>query len=193
IFDKNRFYLKNTDVVEQLARIDTLVFDKTGTITAPQASTLKFSGKLTEFQKELIASLARNSMHPLSREIIKGLKADTFYTVNNYREIAGKGISGIIKGHSVVMGSALFTGAEFTDTADSSTVHISIDDDYLGCFKIKQQWRSGLKAMLNSFGPDYKFHLISGDNETDRKDLAEIFPAKTPLSFKQSPQDKLEY
>ncbi|MES2872857.1 MAG: heavy metal translocating P-type ATPase metal-binding domain-containing protein, partial [Bacteroidota bacterium] len=45
VFDKNLFYLKSTQTVEQLARIDTVVFDKTGTITSPGVPEFSFSGR----------------------------------------------------------------------------------------------------------------------------------------------------
>ncbi|HUH33363.1 MAG TPA: heavy metal translocating P-type ATPase metal-binding domain-containing protein, partial [Daejeonella sp.] len=193
IFDKNRFYLKNTDVVEQLARIDTLVFDKTGTISSPEAVNLSFSEELTIRDKNLIASLARNSMHPLSREIVKWLSVNAFSDVADYRETAGKGISGIVNGHSILIGSSVFAGAAEGMKDDSSTVHVAIDNKYQGFFRIKQQWRTGLKSFISGLKDKFNFHLISGDNENDRSALTEIFPKGTSINFTQSPQDKLEY
>ena len=192
LFDKNRFYLKNTDVVEQLARINTMVFDKTGTITAPDALNLKFTGMLTDEDKILVASLARNSMHPLSREIIKWLQINSFVEVSDFKEIPGKGISGLLNGKEVFLGSSSYiTGSDAP--SDSSTTHVSIEGKYLGYFKIKQHWRFGLLKLISDLSKTYRLHLISGDNENDRKDLENLFPRLTPMRFKQSPQEKLEY
>ena len=193
IFDKNRFYLKNTDVVEQLARIDTLVFDKTGTISSPDAVNLSFSTELTSNDKNLIASLARSSMHPLSREIVKWLNVNAFSDVVDYREIVGKGISGIVDGHAILIGSSLFVGSSEGVKDDSSTVHVAIDEDYRGYFRVKHQWRPGLKNLISGLKNKFSFHLISGDNENDRNALTEIFPQGTSINFTQSPQHKLEY
>lgn len=193
IFDRNRFYLKNTDVVEQLARIDTLVFDKTGTISSPEAVNLSFSGELTALHQTLLASISRNSMHPLSREIIKWLNVCAFADVVDYRETIGKGITGSVMGHSIRMGSSRFIDSAIQAQVDSSTVHVEIDGKYLGFFRIKQQWRAGLKNLISELRKSFNFHVISGDNENDRADLAQIFPAGSSINFTQSPQDKLEY
>ncbi len=193
IFDKNRFYLKNTDVVEQLARIDTLAFDKTGTITVPKSAGLSFDGALSAEEKIQIASLARNSIHPLSREIIHYLKADQYAAVFNFQELIGKGISGLVDGQEIRLGSTAFVPAASGLKSDSSAVYVEINGKYKGCFKIKQYWRPELKQTINQLKEKLKLHLISGDNETDREELGTIFPAQTAMKFKQSPQEKLDY
>lgn len=67
IFGKNGFYLKNNLVVEKLSKIDTIVFDKTGTITVSDTNEIKFIGKnLSNSDKSKIISVTRHSTHPLS-------------------------------------------------------------------------------------------------------------------------------
>ena len=193
IFDKNRFYLKNTDVVEQLARIDTMVFDKTGTISSPDVHNLSFSEPLTSANKNRIASLARNSMHPLSREIIKWLNVGSFSDVSDFVETPGKGISGFVDGQNVQMGSSSFTKSVKQSQTNSSTVHVAMDDQYVGYFSFKQQWRPGLKNLISNLKNHFGLHVISGDNENDRYDLSTIFTSQSSVHFTQSPQDKLEY
>ncbi|WP_423148139.1 heavy metal translocating P-type ATPase [Rubrolithibacter danxiaensis] len=192
IFDKNGFYLKNTDAVEQLAKINTMVFDKTGTITSPDSVNLRFQGDLTGHEAILTASLCRNSNHPLSREIVKWVKNSQFLDVTEYKELVGQGISGFIEGHEVLLGNAAFVSSGIAKT-DSSTVHIRIDGEYKGFFLFKQEWRDGLEALLETVSKKYPLHLISGDNETDRAVLGVVFPPSTPMLFKQSPQEKLNY
>ena len=192
IFDRNRFYLKNTDVVEQLARIDTLVFDKTGTISSPDVLNISFSGTITADEKEMIASLSRNSLHPLSREIVKYLGCSNFSDVLDYQELTGKGISGVINGRRVALGNPSFAGGQVRE-AESSAVHLAIDGNYRGCFRLKQRWRTGLSQVIAAQKGLFAFHVISGDNQNDRQALSEIFPTGTALNFTQSPQDKLEY
>lgn len=193
IFDKNGFYLKNTDVVEQLARIDTVVFDKTGTISSPEAIDLSFTGRLDAFEENLVASIARNSSHPLSREITKRLNINTYLKPESYKEIPGKGICAYFGDHEVVMGSRAFIAPGTKADQNASTVHVSIDGRYKGFFKINQQWRSGLKSLIQSLKSDFRMHVISGDHSGEKKNLMEIFPAYIPMLFKQSPLDKLQY
>ncbi len=193
IFDKNGFYLKNTDVVEQLARIDTVVFDKTGTITCPNVVNLTFTGRLSLQEEMLVASAARNSSHPLSREIVKWLGASGLVPVSQYREMAGKGIVAGIDGHEVCLGSRSFIAPEAAVNENSSSVHISIDGNYKGYFHVRQQWRSELKGLIDTLKDGFRMHLISGDTASENKSLEAIFPSYVPVLFKQSPHDKLNY
>jgi Cu+-exporting ATPase len=74
IFGRNNFYLKNTTVIESLSKIDTIIFDKTGTITHPHHASVEFVGTaLEEDEYRFIYSVAKNSMHPLSKVIFEFL------------------------------------------------------------------------------------------------------------------------
>ena len=192
VFDKNLFYLKSTQTVEQLARIDTIVFDKTGTITSPGVPEFSFSGTLSAEEKKLAASLARNSMHPLSREIFRWSKADNYYSVIDFHEIPGKGLSGRINQHLVRLGSRASLSSP-GNLIDSGSVHLEINKKYRGYFKIKQAWRPGLKQLFSRLSADYDLHLLSGDNEGEKENLKTIFPHPSQMRFRQSPQQKLEY
>ncbi len=193
IFDRNNFFLKSTDVVEQLAKTDTIVFDKTGTLTAPNAAELSFSSRLTEEEKVLASSLARNSLHPLSREIIRSLKPEQYFQVENFEEIPGRGISGNINHRSIKMGAVTNMNHHASQAANASAVHLEIDGIYKGYFKIRQSWRDGLSTLFKQLSKNFNLHLLSGDNESERAKLSEIFPFPGQMYFRQSPHDKLEY
>lgn len=51
IFDRNKFYIKNTAAIEEMAAIDCIVFDKTGTISSPRSSSMFFEGQLSGAEK----------------------------------------------------------------------------------------------------------------------------------------------
>lgn len=193
LFDKHHFYLKNTDVVEQLAKIKTIVFDKTGTITSPKAANLTFNGVLSEIEKVQLASIARNSLHPLSREIIKYLKVDRFQTVEAFQEFPGKGISGMVLGEDIQLGSAAWLASMPNMNDDSMTVHVQIRGVYKGYFKLEQEWRANLRGLLNNLKTKANLHLISGDQAKDLPELSTIFPFGSPLNFKQQPHQKQSY
>ncbi|HMR19602.1 MAG TPA: heavy metal translocating P-type ATPase metal-binding domain-containing protein, partial [Sphingobacterium sp.] len=93
IFDKNKLYVKNTSAIEQMAAIDTVVFDKTGTISSPNASTMYFEGELSKLDRDMVFSVCRNSNHPLSREIIKWLGDCDLLPIQDYEERIGQGQS----------------------------------------------------------------------------------------------------
>ena len=193
IFDKNSFYLKSTNTVEQLARIDTIVFDKTGTITSSDLSELSFSANLSAEEKSLAASLARNSMHPLSHQIVKWLKIDRYLPVTGFHEIPGVGLSGMINHQLVRIGSASPHITQGNSAKDASVAHLEIGDIYKGFFKIKQSWRSGLASLFDDLSKNYDLHLLSGDNEAEQQNLSMVFPRPSQMRFRQSPHHKMQY
>lgn len=191
IFDKNKFYLKNTSVIEELARVDTIVFDKTGTITNPEAKGFEFNGKLDPYERQLVFDLARNSGHPLSRELVKWLAETPLFQVEHYMEKVGRGISGCVDGHEVKLGSAAYLGLKAED--QGSVVHILIEKHYCGYFRSAQQWRAGFKPLALKLSQTADLHLLSGDQDHDRNSLTPFFPRVQQLHFRQSPQQKLDY
>ncbi|MEJ7693109.1 heavy metal translocating P-type ATPase metal-binding domain-containing protein [Daejeonella sp.] len=193
IFDKHLFYLKSTNTVEQLAKVDTIVFDKTGTITSPEAPEFSFCGAINEEDKMLAASLARNSMHPLSREIIRWTKNSSYYPVSDFVEIPGKGLSGIANEQLVKIGNAARHTETKSSAPESTLVHLEIDNEYKGYFNVKQGRRPGLKTLLHELAPDYDMHLLSGDNDGEKENLTAVFPYPDQMKFRQSPHEKMLY
>ncbi len=191
IFDKNKFYIKNTAAIEQMAAIDTVVFDKTGTISSPHISTMYFEGELSMQDKNLIYSLCRNSNHPLSREIIKWLGECTVLTIVDYEELIGQGQRGRFQDDEIKLGSATFVKVT-KSTFDGSVVYIKVNEEVKGCFTLEQSWRRGLSDVVGKLNQhNYVLHLISGDNERRAESLRLIFPRQAELLFNQNPVDKL--
>lgn len=190
IFDRNKFYVKNTAAIEQMATIDTLVFDKTGTISSPKATSIYFEGALTTNEKKLLNATCRNSSHPLSREIVKWLNVSSDIPVTNFKEFPGKGMTAELAGQVVKVGSANFLNIGKIKT-DGSVVFVRIGDELKGYFTMEQAWRAGLSALIEDFKPRYDLHLISGDNDRRLDALKLIFPSAACLIFNQSPMEKL--
>jgi len=193
IFDKNGLYLKNNAVVEELARIDTFVFDKTGTITSPDAAALSFTGTISAAQKQLVSDLAVNSGHPLSRELTRHLNLKQKYNADQYTEKIGRGISGKVNGDDVKLGSSAFLGLPLNNSSPYSSIHVMINEVYLGCFNLSQQWRPGFKEVVLNLNNRADLHLLSGDRDHDKPALIPFFASTAKMHFEQSPQDKLDY
>lgn len=190
ILDKNKFYVKNAPAIEQMASIDSLIFDKTGTISSPKSSAIRLDGELNPLESKIVASICRHSSHPLSREIVKYLGKTDYLDIEEFEEIVGGGISAQYLEHDVKIGSAKFVGT--SQSADGSTVFVSINGEVKCRFHVEQSWRPGLAGVVAQLKPSYELHLISGDNERHADSLRLIFPAKSSLSFNQGPSDKLE-
>ena len=156
-FGRRGFYLKNTSVIEHLQRVDTVVFDKTGTITNAQMSGIRFVGNdLSATQKQMIKSLAFHSSHPLSKTLFNALEGDELLEVTDYQEIPSMGISGKISGIKVNIGSKYFvTGTKADEENLKTEVWIFIGDWVAGYFQLENEYREGLHKLIQKLGKNY--------------------------------------
>jgi len=193
-FGRRGFYIKNTDVVEKLLNIDNIIFDKTGTITINNKMNTQFVGKqLNDEQLSIIKSLAANSSHPLSATIKDSIKISKQYQVEKFQEIPSLGISGIVNGKRINMGSSKFVTGKDDEMPNSTNVYIFIDNSILGYFKIENSYRTGLIEVIDKLKRTYALFLLSGDNSAEKNNLIPIFGSETNLRFNQSPTDKMEF
>ncbi len=201
IFGKNKFYLKNTSSIEEMAKTDEIVFDKTGTLTKINSSEISYIGKeLDGFQQEMIKSLVANSTHPLSRKIYSFLKGNEKFDISEFNEKSGEGIEGIILRNRIKAGSKDFVSnknifnTSFEPKNDYGTrVYLSFNDEVIGYFNFSNEYRKGIKEVLNNLVLDYSISLLSGDNDSEKENLIEYFGNNARLLFHQSPQDKLDF
>ncbi len=197
ILGRNKFYLKNTDIIEKLGKVDTIVFDKTGTITQNTKAIVEYEGKrLTDVEQQLVRSLVIQSSHPLSKRILEYLPLSKNSETINFKEVAGKGLEATINGYSVQLGSELFICGETAVAPKNTTasiVYLKIEGEVYGKFTIKNQYREGLPNLIAALEPNYKLAVLSGDNDGEKKALEKIFPINSTLNFNQSPSDKLHY
>lgn len=195
IFGRNKFYIKNVTVIETLAKLTDIVFDKTGTITDSAKKDVSFTGNdLNDYEKSLVKSCVKSSTHPLSRSIYEyfDTKIEEF-TLESFEEIPGKGIKSLIEGNEIKIGSSNFVRNYDDESSDSTNVYVSINNKILESFQIKNVYRSGLKEVVESLSSKYKFSVISGDKSSEEANLKKIFGTNAPIYFNQSPQEKLDY
>jgi Cu+-exporting ATPase len=192
IFDRNHFYLKNVAVVEQLAAIDTIVMDKTGTITNSTVKSISLKALLTDEQRQLVYSLCSNSNHPLSRIICQYLGSLTQFAVSEFSEIPGQGLEAVINNQTVRVGSADYILDCRENTASTTKVHIAINNHYLGYFSFSHHYRDGLKN-ISLLAGSYDQYLLSGDHDHEKADLKKFFRDDNSMHFNQSPQSKLDF
>ena len=192
IFGRHKFYVKDTLTIEKLAKIDTIVFDKTGTITQNKRANILFLGQeLLDFDLKNIKSLLKNSNHPLSKILYEYLEInDEFFPINNFQEISGKGYSAIIRNHWYKIGSAIFVGEVPTDM--ETAVYIKRDNEFLGKFIFKNEYRPNITDMFKQLN-DYQLYILSGDNSSEETILREKAPNIVEMKFNQTPEDKLNF
>jgi len=183
IFGKNKFYLKNVSIIEVLAKIQTIIIDKTGTLTYLKGTNPQFipsdfmPDKLNEREILWIRSLVKNSSHPLSRRLYTCLKSDQPIPITDFMDWPGMGLMGRVEGNDIILGSDRFVAAEKKRDIPlfTSRVEVKINDRYRGFFQISHNYRTGMREMIKSLVLRFRIFLLSGDNEGEKKNLKEIF------------------
>lgn len=194
ILGHKKFYLKNASVIEQLAKINTIIFDKTGTITANKETSINYDGAtLSKLEESLLKSTLRGSNHPLSRSLYQILSENNIVTLDTFEEHLGQGIEAQFNEEHIKVGSAPFVGYKGDTTTLNTTVHISTNNTYKGKFTFHNAYRKGLSQLFNDLKKDYDLVILSGDNAGEKENLTKLLPTKTKMLFNQKPEDKLEY
>jgi len=122
--------VRNAEALETLAKVDTLVIDKTGTLTEgkPELAEVQlFAGAHGLAENDLlalVASLESHSEHPLARAIVRAAqqKKIALSSVENFRATAGGGVSGHVNGREVLAGTVYFLAAKGIANAESQSL-----------------------------------------------------------------------
>lgn len=194
VFGRNQLYLKNADVIERMAAIDSVVFDKTGTVTHGEVPVVSFCGAITADVEAAVKQITGYSTHPLSVLIHKNIKRNSGSAVEvlSFKELPGKGIEAEILQGTIRIGSFAFTGAVPAENSGPSRVYISLNGEVLGYYSIETSLREEIGPMLRRLGTRCAA-LISGDNDADASRMSKLFPEGAKLLFNQGPHDKLDF
>jgi Cu+-exporting ATPase len=175
--------IKNAEALEILERVDTVVVDKTGTLTEGKPALATVMPARGQDERELLrlaASLERASEHPLASAITAGAEARgvPLTTVEDFQSTTGRGVSGQVDGHRVVVGTQDYLRVDSSDVeygplqqADDlrqtghTVVFVSIDDRFAGLLGIldpvKESAADAVKAL---HGEGLRVVMLTGDN-----------------------------
>ena len=192
-----KIFLKNALVIERLAEINTIVLDKTGTLTTADARGVNFVGAaaLSAEEQSWIASLARHSTHPNSVRVARALDASPL-SVKHFQEIPGCGVMGEVVGRKIQLGSRAWISAGVGGDGAFSvagSVFVAIDGKVRGAFALENSLRPEVEKLISQLGGKYELALLSSDNECEAARFQKIFGDRAVLKFNQSPADKLNF
>ncbi|MFX0555574.1 heavy metal translocating P-type ATPase [Maribacter sp. CXY002] len=194
IFGQRKFYLRDTNTIEQLAQVDTAIFDKTGTITTARESSATYEGMpLTAAEESLLKNTLRASNHPLSRSLYSMLTEQNIVTLDDYEEHLGKGLEGTFGDRNIKIGSSEYVGNTKENQSLNTSVHIASNDCYKGKFVFHNQYREGVSELFSLMNQSLQLAILSGDNEGEKSVLEKLLPKLTPMYFDQKPKDKLDF
>jgi Cu+-exporting ATPase len=177
---------KNGEALERLARIDTVVLDKTGTLTAgkPQIAVIAPASGVSETELlHLAGSLEQRSEHPLAHAVIERATATglALSEVLEARAVPGKGIVGTVGGRNVAAGNeALFSELGIALPAipkadEGSTLLVAIDGTYSGYFVAKDKVRDGAgEAIRRLEKHGMKAIMLTGDNAATANSIGRL-------------------
>ncbi len=190
----NGIYLKNANVIEKLTKIDTVVFDKTGTITIPDENTITFTGNnLSDNDIRAIASLAKQSTHPLSIALAKFYKNIDPLATEGFVEVSGRGVYAVVNGIEYNLGSMEYvTNEKDINNKPFTSVYISINKQLKGYFSISNKYRKGVGEVMHEMKQHFSIYLLSGDNNSEKETLKQYF-SNNALLFNQKPIDKMNF
>ncbi len=174
--------IKNAESLERFASVDTLIVDKTGTLTEgkPKLTSVKSSGDYSEAEiLGLAASLERGSEHPLAAAIVSGAKSRkiALAKTQDFEAITGKGVQGKVDGKNVALGNdsllkslGLSSGdlgkqADVMRSEGKTVMFVVIEDDLAGLVTVSDPIKSTTKEALRSLRAEgLKIVMVTGDN-----------------------------
>ncbi|TDB61113.1 heavy metal translocating P-type ATPase [Arundinibacter roseus] len=204
LFGKHGFYIKNAFAIERLSKIDTVVFDKTGTMTLSNEAEVQFIGStLSTDEKLIIKTLAGQSSHSLSRLIVKSLaeSSTSRKAFTQFEEQEGAGLRAVWGRQVVRMGSKAWVmegGAVPVEELEPGTrnprVYVAFNGESRGYFDVKPRYRPGLTDSVKTLQKEgFGTYLLSGDQPTDQVFLGSVFGTADQLLFQRKPEQKLAF
>jgi Cu+-exporting ATPase len=182
--------IKNAEALERFAKVDTLIMDKTGTLTEGKpklAAVLPEAGHEEDEVLRLAVSLERGSEHPLAEAIVSGAEERGVEMVKTeaFEAITGKGVKGVVDGKAVALGNAKLIadlgldGGTLAETANArrdegeTVMFVVVEGEIAGLVSVadpvKETTPDALK-LLHELG--FRIVMATGDNERTAKAVA---------------------
>ena len=182
--------IKNAEALERFEKVDTLVVDKTGTLTEgrPAVTALQPVGSIERSELlRLAASLERGSEHPLADAILRAAKDEglALSEASSFDSPVGRGVVGVVDGRTIAIGSRSFAqehGADITSLeaeADAlrrqgaTVVFVALDGQLAGLISISDPIKATARAAIDALKAEgLRIVMMTGDNETTARAVA---------------------
>ncbi len=201
--------LKGSEVINDFSRVDTMIFDKTGTLTEgnPAVSEVEYYTENVDEVLGYLASIERESDHPLAKAVLKKIGDTSFSPVENTEVVKGGGIVATVNDHRVAVGNVALMEREKVvldrkakedlarfEKNGNSLVITSVDGKLMVLMGVRDQIRPGVKEdlqRLRDLGVK-NLVMLSGDNQ-GTVDVVSRELGLTKAHGNMLPEDKAEY
>ena len=182
--------IKNAEALERFAKVDTLIVDKTGTLTVGKPKLVAVLPEAGQDEAEVLrlaASLERGSEHPLAEAIVDGAeeRGVALAEADQFEAVTGKGVQGTVDGKQVALGNARMIadlgldGGELSETANvrrdegETVMFVVVESEIAGLVSVadpvKETTQDALKALHEE---GFRIVMATGDNERTAKAVA---------------------
>jgi Cu+-exporting ATPase len=183
--------IRNAEALEIFGNVDTLIIDKTGTLTEGKpmlSSVIPQPGFEESGLLQLIASLERSSEHPLAAAIVKGaeVKKLSLADVDGFKSTTGKGVKGTVSGKQVAVGNAelfrdmsvdpapLLDRAEALRKEGQTVMLVAVDGHAAGIVGVADPIKNSTADAIRELREaGLKIIMVTGDNATTAKAVAD--------------------
>ena len=183
--------IRNAEALEIFGKVDTLIIDKTGTLTEGKptlSSVIPQPGLEESGLLQLVASLERSSEHPLAAAIVKGAEAKklALVDVSEFSSTTGKGVKGTVSGKLVAVGnaelfrdlsvdpSALLERAEELRKEGQTVMLVAVDGKAAGLVGVSDPIKESTPDAIRELrAAGLKIIMVTGDNKTTAKAVAD--------------------
>jgi Cu+-exporting ATPase len=189
---QNGVLIKNAEALERFAKVDTLVVDKTGTLTEgkPALVGVQIADAASVTQEELlalVASLEVQSEHPLAEAIVEGAaeRGVSTATVEDFASVTGKGVTGLVSGRRVAVGNRAMMEAEGAEpstlasmaqedrTKGRPVMFVALDGAAAGTIAVADRIKQSTPAAIAALRDEgLRVVMLTGDNEITARAVA---------------------
>ena len=188
---------KEAAQLETMAKIDTLVLDKTGTITVGKPEVIK-EHIYKEFDKELLYSLVKSSNHPIAHGISEYLKDDNLDEIllDEFTQIPALGMISTCRGLKLLGGNKKLledNDVKVEFESDNSVFYFVIDEEVVAIYELRDKVKDGAKELVNSLkNKGIQTIMLTGDHVNIAKKVA-LEVGIENYNYNQTPQSKAKF
>lgn len=200
---KRGILIKDPSLLEQLPKCQTVILDKTGTLTygAPQVTEIKtFGGISQDDLLQIAGSVERFSKHPLAHPLVRAMEDKKIVPldVNSIQEIAGQGLQASVRGHEIKITNRKHLTPEILrevgETQAGMECVVLVDDKSGGVIRFHDTPRKDSLLFIRHLKRSHRIErviIVSGDRESEVRYLAEQVGIKE-IYAGQSPEEKVD-